>query len=209
MSHPADPAVRQGIDGDHRREVRRSGLGHGVLRAPAVADPEGADLTVRPGLSGDPLDDVVAVRRVVGHHPPGAFTGVSPAHVVGHHDIATLGVATPVGRRPRLVVGGTSQERWEPAGDGLIVAGRPIQIGRQLRAVAGGNEDVGLDHHVELRISLCHLGCARPALRKLDSKTRDTTKRPVNRHRLIPNPPTARPGLRGRLQTMCETSHPA
>ena len=66
VPHPADAAIREGVDRDHGRQVGRVHLGQGVLGAAGIARAEGADLAVGPGLRGDPLDDVVAVLRVVG-----------------------------------------------------------------------------------------------------------------------------------------------
>ena len=63
MAHSADAAVRYGIDGHHRRQVRRVHLGQRVLGASGIARAEGADLAVGPILAGDPLHDVEAVLR--------------------------------------------------------------------------------------------------------------------------------------------------
>ena len=61
VPHAADAAVRQGVDGDHGRQVGRVHLGQRVLGTPGIARAERTDLAVGPGLAGDPLDDVVAV----------------------------------------------------------------------------------------------------------------------------------------------------
>ena len=98
---PLTPQFDSGVDRDHRRQVGRVHLGQGVLGAAGIARAEGADLAVGPGLRGDPLDDVVAVLRVVGHQPPGPLAGVPAADVVGDHDVAALGVVLALGRRRR------------------------------------------------------------------------------------------------------------
>ena len=63
---PLTPQFESGVDRDHRRQVGRVHLGQGVLGAAGIAGAERADLAVGPLLRGDPLDDVVAVLRVVG-----------------------------------------------------------------------------------------------------------------------------------------------
>ena len=168
MPHPADAAVRDGVDRDHRRQVGRVHLGQGVLGAAGITGAERADLAVGPLLPGDPLDDLEAVLGIVDDQPPGPLAGVTAPDVVGDHDVAPLGIVAALAAGAVLVVGRAGQERRKPPGSRLAVARRPIDVGGQMNAVSHRDPHVLLDDHAKLRRPHTHprrLAAGRPAAR--------------------------------------------
>ena len=157
LPHAADAAVRDGIDRDHRGQVGRVHLGQRVLGAAGITRAEGADLAVGPILPGDPLHDLKAILGIVNDQSPGPLTGITAPNVVGNHDIAALRIIDAIRLDPVLVVGGAGQERREPAGSGLAIAGRAIDVCGQPDSVLHRDHHVLLDHDAELRRSLRRL----------------------------------------------------
>ena len=61
VPHPADAAIRHGVDRHHRGQVWRVHLRQRVLRTAGIARAEGADLAVGPLLPRDPFDRLQAI----------------------------------------------------------------------------------------------------------------------------------------------------
>ena len=132
---PLRPVVGRGLPHVHGAEVRRARRRHPVLRHPRVRAADGADVAVAPGLSGHPLDRVVAVAvlppAVVVEGDEAPLRGEAPADVLDHHGVSQ-------GReergRPDLALGRV-----------VLAVRRPLEERRE-RPLALRHVDVGAEH---------------------------------------------------------------
>ena len=118
--------------GDHRKNGLQMGIaerGRLPLHNAAVGSADHPDLAVRPGLPGDPVQRIVAVRGFLAQRIEDAFRFVAPSHVLRHHGVAAL--------HERLVVGRDV---------GAFTVGSALQDSRKTAAL-GGEEDVGGEPH--------------------------------------------------------------
>ena len=156
--HPVQPAQLEGAGvadaeaagvahGVHRNQggqVRRALQRQSMLRAADVGRADHAALTVRPGLRGDPGQQIGAVRAVVAERPPAPFRAVATTHILHDHGVAMgdEGDCEGGGAAEILAVRSSGDDGGKASlRDRFTVAGQE-DIGRQAHAIAH------LDHQV-------------------------------------------------------------
>ncbi len=149
------PRIGHGVDGHHGGEVRRVGDGHGVLRAPGVGRPDGADAPAAPRLFAYPLGQIGTVRAVVPQRAPASFGAVAAPHVLDHGDVA----APHKKLRPAvcaavLVVRGALNNRGEALGYGYAPAGGHVDVGREFHPVAHRHHHIPGKRNLVARLAL-------------------------------------------------------
>ena len=125
--------------------MRRVEGGEGALVGPGVGPAHRAHQAVAPGLDRDPLHGVIAVGRFLGKGVPLAAGTPAAADVVDDDGVAPTRVPVPLaGIANRVLeVGRALYERREPGVESTSVEGGQVDVGGQLHAVAGRDEDVG------------------------------------------------------------------
>ena len=131
-------------------EVRRSMESGDGLDDAAVGASEGADLAVRPLLSGDPFDGVESVfafPEVAGVVVAAIALGLeTAAEVLDDQGVSVAGIVVADGviLRIGLVVRGADEEGWDGIGDEFAVGGCwEEDVRGETDAVAHGDHDFG------------------------------------------------------------------
>src|SRR2546425_11085186 len=115
-----------------------------MLSSARIAGADGSDFSSRPGLPGDPFDNVVAVPAVIQNQTPDAFGMIAAANII-HHDRITSGskpLSLPDVSRRLLVVRRAAQNRGELAGKGSAASCGQVNIQCQADAVSHRNHNI-------------------------------------------------------------------
>ncbi len=148
----AEAVVDRRVGGDDRRQVRRPPHRRQVLRGADVGTTHHADLAVRPGLPGEPLDRVVAVLAVVGHPVPDSLGSSPAARILTDDDVTARNKVFRRGNRSPLSVRGAAEYDRESAFHRGAVSGGQVDVRRQLDAVAQRNHHVLASDHFVWRV---------------------------------------------------------
>jgi hypothetical protein len=134
-----------GPDGHHGRRQLRRGVGHqGPLGVAEIRAADGSEGAGEPGLVAHPGHDVVPVVDL-GHHGVELAAGSERAPTAHEEGVIAAGyedTRLQQGQGERAAVGAAHQQRPHRIVD------RPVQVGGQLDAVAGGDPDVPGDRVV-------------------------------------------------------------
>lgn len=146
---PGGGVVHPRADGGGRNDGAQVGRPlprRGPLVVAGVGAAPHRHLAIRPRLAGQPLDDVVAVPALLGEGIEGAARAAAPPHVDQHVKVAVTGEV----HGPRVIAVADVRREREDDGQGILLAGRLINGGGQLHAVAHRDADAPLEVHARL-----------------------------------------------------------
>ena len=122
--------VRSRHHGKNRFEMRIVQQRHAPLRDPKIGAADHADLSVGPGLRGDPIQGVVAVRAFLIQSIEHAGRAIAPAHILHDHGVAMIDERLVAGRKVGTFAVGSPDQNCGKAAAALRV------------------EDVGIQAHI-------------------------------------------------------------
>ncbi len=113
---------------------------HLPLHDPQVRTAHHADLAVRPRLARDPVQRVVAVRRLLFERLERALRFVTPAHVFHHHRVAVVHEGLVIRRDASALPVRRAHQNGRHSG----ILGGQKNVGRQVHSVAHRNRHAQL-----------------------------------------------------------------